>query len=710
MEEWEIILLNEYLDKHFPAQAIDKLLKEGTPLSGPKGLRKQLAELDMEYFARAYFPERLFRDMPEFHSQGYRDLQQIADNPGGNKRAEAAPRGYSKSTRTTLIFPLYCTLYRKKKYIFIISDTANQSSEFLQDIQHELESNERILQDFGDLAGQPWNTNECITKTGIKLECAGSGQKIRGRRHGAYRPDLVVLDDLENDENTATPEQRAKLKNWFTKVVLKIGDSYTDFVYVGTIIHYDSLFSWALTNPIWQPVVYRAVISFATSCDLWDEWESILTDMSKPKRQADALAFFNANKQDMLSGTEVLWPEKQNYYDLMLVRVTEGEASFNSELQNEPINPEDRLFSCKFYDTLPPREEMRVVAAVDPSMGKTAQSDFTAIIVVGKHLKTGYLYIIDAVLKRMHPDKIIETLFDLHNFWRLDETCVETVQFQQFFKDEIAKRSARAGIYLNLREVKSIKNKELRIQSIQPTINNGYVKFSKSQRLLVEQLENWPKAAHDDGPDALEMVISALLGSCSMLIYGAWSDKENTFNDETMPAGLKYTASRSIAVDYGTTNPMVFLDLWDDGETIWQVNEYHYDSHEIGIQKTDAQYADDLEQFIGDADGDEIPDEIILDAEVAASFKSELRQRGFRVKDANTDLDSGIRITATMINRRLYRVHERCKNTINEILFYRWDEKSRESGKEEPIGINDDTVTAIRFFMKTRIKPWRLTA
>jgi len=508
LQPWEAELLHQYLQRHFTQEQIDTLLDQ--PLTGPRGLRRQLGELDMEYFARAYFPHFITREMPEFHRQGYRELQQIADNPGGHKRAEAAPRGYAKSTRTSLIFPMYCALYKRKHYIFLLSDTASQASGFLETIQEEFEANERIREDFGDLVGDPWNSGECVLKTGVKFECAGSGQKIRGRRHGPWRPDLVILDDLENDENTATPEQRAKLRNWFTKVVLKLGDTYTDFVYVGTVIHYDSLFSWVLNNPIWKTVIYRAVISFADRQDLWDEWTTIITDLANENRLDDARAFFDAHKEEMLAGTEVLWEEKQDYYALMVVKVTEGEASFNSELQNEPINPEDRLFNCQYYEEVPPREELYVVGAVDPSMGKSAQSDFTAIITLGWHRKTGYMYNLDPIIKRMHPDKIIETIFEQHQKWQYDRFGVETVQFQQFFKDEVAKRSAQAGLYLNLVEIKSTKNKELRIQSLQPDINNGYIKFHRSHRILIEQLENWPKAAKDDGPDALEMARSLI--------------------------------------------------------------------------------------------------------------------------------------------------------------------------------------------------------
>jgi PBSX family phage terminase large subunit len=186
-------------------------------------------------------------------------------------------------------------------------------------------------------------------------------------------------------------------------------------------------------------------------------------------------------------------------------------------------------------------------------------------------------------------------------------------------------------------------------------------------------------------------------------IYDMWSDEENLFNDETMPPGLKHIARRSISIDYGTTNPMVFLDLWDDGKTAWQVNEYYYDSKEKGAQKTDSQYADDLEAFIGN----DIPDEIILDPS-AASFKAELRQRGYRVKDADNEVRDGIRIMSTMVGLRLYRVHERCTNTRQEISSYVWDEKARERGVEQPLKAQDHALDAARYFCKTKIRPWRL--
>ena len=84
-----------------------------------------------------------------------------------------------------------------------------------------------------------------------------------------------MLDDVENDENVNTTEQRRKLESWFKKAVSKAGDTYTDIMYIGTVLHYDSLHSNVLKNPEYESKTYKAVISFAERDDLWDKWTEI---------------------------------------------------------------------------------------------------------------------------------------------------------------------------------------------------------------------------------------------------------------------------------------------------------------------------------------------------------------------------------------------------------------------------------------------------
>ncbi|MCM3141671.1 PBSX family phage terminase large subunit [Brevibacillus sp. MER 51] len=190
------------------------------------------------------------------------------------------------------------------------------------------------------------------------------------------------------------------------------------------------------------------------------------------------------------------------------------------------------------------------------------------------------------------------------------------------------------------------------------------------------------------------------------IIYDMWDDDENTFDDEDLPPGFKMLAQRYISMDYGTSNPMVFLDIWDDGDTCWILNEYYYDGRAKG-QKDDSQYADDFEQFVGT---EHMPIYSVLDPS-AASFKIALRNRGYRVKDADNDVEDGIRNVATMIAKRKLRVHRRnCPNFLIERASYIWDEKAAKNGKEKPIKQKDHCMDAGRYFVKTIIKPRRLSA
>jgi predicted phage terminase large subunit-like protein len=505
MERWEAELLEKYLLKHFTPEQVESLLEK--PLTGPSGLRRQLGELDAEYFARAYFPDFMKLDVPAFHTQDYDKQQDLFENSGGRKFAEAAPRGHAKSVRWTTVFSVRNIVYQRKHYLFLISDTGGQASDFLLDIAYTLENNPRIIQDFGALQDSPWNSAEIVTTTRIKVECAGSGMKILGRRWGAWRPDLIVCDDLENEENVSTPEQRKKMRDWFTKVVMFLGDNYTDYVYVGTIKHSESLLCWVLNNPTWETRVYKAVIEFAEREDLWGEWEGHVTNLAleKEERLVKAQEFYKTNEQEMLQGTKVLWPAKWSYYDLMLTRLTEGTAAFNSELQNQPVNPAEQLFDIHYYDQSP-LSFKSIIGFCDPSMGRTKKSDLCAIVILAMD-EFGWKYVLEADLRRLHPDAIIEAIIQKQQRYNCHNFGIETIAFQEFVASELRKRSAKAGVYVPITEVKPNTQKEARITGLQPEINNGYIKLHRSQFQLIQQLEDFRPLAigknKDDGPDAL---------------------------------------------------------------------------------------------------------------------------------------------------------------------------------------------------------------
>ena len=192
------------------------------------------------------------------------------------------------------------------------------------------------------------------------------------------------------------------------------------------------------------------------------------------------------------------------------------------------------------------------------------------------------------------------------------------------------------------------------------------------------------------------------------LIYSMFTD-DLIFNDSDLPPKLSRQAHRYICIDYGTINPCVFLDVWDDGKTVWVINEYHYDSSETGIEKqekTDAQYLDDLKVFIGK----DYPMQIIIDPS-AASFKACIRQAGYVTTDADNEVLDGIRKVSTMLQTKKLKIHKRCIKTIGEARSYAWDLKRKDmAGKEQPLKVNDHAMDALRYFVNTKIPEWRLTA
>lgn len=513
-----------------------KEYQEGAELTGPKGLRKRLGAFDLEYFGRAYLPHYFVRESPKFHGEldgiweegvmkgknAIRDAKEIS-RAQGCRRAILAPRGHAKSTTFTFKDTLHASAYGYKHYIIILSDSSEQAEGFLTDIKTEYEENAALREDFGDLQGKVWKAGVILLANGVKIEAIGSGKKIRGRRHKQWRPDLIICDDLENDENVNTPEQRKKLRNWFYKAVSKAGDTYTDIVYIGTLLHFDALLANVAKNPQYKTVKYRGVISFAKNEELWSAWEAIYTDLNNDNRQEDARAFFEANREEMLEGTEVLWEAKLSYYDLMVIRVSEGESSFNSEIQNDPIDPESCAFNEEWFSYYKDDEvdfsdsRFLFVGANDPSLGKNKKSDTSAIIALAKDTRTGYMYVVVASIEKRKPDVIIEDAIETSKRLRRDykkpftKFRVETVQFQHFFKDVMAQRSAEAGEYLPIEEVNNVQNKDLRIQSLQPFVKNGYIKFNEKHKTLLQQMKEYPMGKNDDGPDALEMAVRAAL-------------------------------------------------------------------------------------------------------------------------------------------------------------------------------------------------------
>lgn len=158
------------------------------------------------------------------------------------------------------------------------------------------------------------------------------------------------------------------------------------------------------------------------------------------------------------------------------------------------------------------------------------------------------------------------------------------------------------------------------------------------------------------------------------------------------------TSDTYISVDYGIQNATVFL-MWKKVSGIWTcTKEYYYSGRDKGKQKTDREFADDLEEF---ASG-EIIRRVIIDPS-ATSFIAEVKKRGFKVKKAKNDVLNGIRLVGNLLNRNEIAVTSSCTNLIKEFSSYVWDAKAADNGEDKPVKANDHALDALRYFCYTII-------
>lgn len=179
------------------------------------------------------------------------------------------------------------------------------------------------------------------------------------------------------------------------------------------------------------------------------------------------------------------------------------------------------------------------------------------------------------------------------------------------------------------------------------------------------------------------------------LIYDMFDTAKNVAATITDPP--RQYSEYYVSIDYGTQNPMAY-GLWGKTEGVWyKCKEYHYDGRKKGIQKTDAEYYTDLVAFTGDLS----IRAVVVDPS-AASFIALIRKEGkYIVKKAKNDVDEGIRNTATALLLGTIKICDCCKNTIEEISSYIWNDKSTDKGKEQPLKQNDHHMDETRYFVNT---------
>jgi predicted phage terminase large subunit-like protein len=467
-------------------------------------------------WGRRYLPDHFARPFSRMHRWLAEQLCAMSLTRG-LKLNVLAPRGGAKSTIGTLAFPLRAALEDREAYIWIVSDTRHQARAHLENIKAELLDNERLAVAYPDAVGRgpTWRSGSLVLRNGTAIEAFGTGQRLRGRRRREFRPTLIICDDLQNDGHMLSAVQRERSRTWFHGTLMKAGTSRTNILNLATALHREALAMELNRRAGWKSRVFRAITHWPDAMSLWQQWESLYTNVANSRCRETARNFYLANRQAMDAGAIVLWPEEEDLYTLMCMRAESGASAFEREKQNSPVNPDLCEWPAAYFDESiwfdqwPEHLQVRTLA-LDPSKGSDARrGDYSALVMLGVD-RHGML-LVEADLARRATPQMVADGVELYRRFRPDVFGVEVNQFQDLLQGEFAAEFRRQGLLAGrVWPLENRTNKQVRIRRLGPYLAARRMRFksnSPGTRLLLEQLEQFPVADHDDGPDALEMAV-----------------------------------------------------------------------------------------------------------------------------------------------------------------------------------------------------------
>jgi len=476
-----------------------------------------------------YLPDHFTRSASIMHRWLGGQLDRMGRRRGF-KLNVLGPRGAAKSTIAALAYPLRAAVGRQESYIWIVSDTKHQACAHLDNIKAELLGNPRLAADYPRATGKGpvWRAGSIVLPNGVAIEAFGTGQRIRGRRRGARRPTLIICDDLQNDGHIQSALQRDHSRSWFHGTLLKAGTSRTNVVNLATALHREALAVQLHQTPGWKSRIFKALLHWPENTDLWQQWETIYTNVENPQHEQAARAYYEQHRREMDAGAVALWPEEEDLYTLMCMRAQSGRTAFEREKQNSPINPElcewpESYFDGSiWFDTWPGNLRVKTLA-LDPSKGSDARrGDYSAFVKLGLD-RRGILYL-EADMARRPTPQIVSDGVELCRLFRPDAFGIEANQFQDLLAGQFETEFQRQGMLgAQPSTLDNRVNKLVRIRRLGPYLSGRRLRFksdSPSTRLLVEQLKEFPVGDHDDGPDAAEMAIRLAAG----LLAGAAAD------------------------------------------------------------------------------------------------------------------------------------------------------------------------------------------
>ena len=440
------------------------------------------AFLDVGFFVENFLPQYVTAKVPDFHREMYTLLR------GSKRLLIAAPRGFAKSMICSVFYVIWSICFKQKKKILIISASEDKSVEFLRTIKFELENNKVLQAFFGNLVGKgKWTEGNIITTTGIEVKARGAEGQIRG-----YRPDLIILDDIETEDSVATPDRRNKLETWIFKACFNSLTPGGQFVWVGTVI-----------------------TSFALICEHMERnngWD---------KRK------YQAYKDGIEDEAHCLWPELWNHKRLQQQKREIGSSYFASEFMNDPLSDDAapiKRHSIRLWENVGDiPSNCTYVIAVDPAYSEDAKADEKVAVLVGSDSKN-IRYLKHVVNTRASLNDFMNLVINLYeaNKGVVTAVGVPNSGVEKGFYNSFVNECMSRNVTIPIVELKNVfvsgsgvtsRNKKSRVvAALQPLFEQGRYFIGKHMGQVIDQLLSIGSSRHDDIVDALTYAEQLLVG------------------------------------------------------------------------------------------------------------------------------------------------------------------------------------------------------
>ena len=437
-------------------------------------LLAELCNKSAEVCAKTLFPERFTLPFSSLH----REIFRILDDDSIKLAAIAAPRGFGKTSIVNIAYPAQQILFRKRRFIVQTSNTATQAVLQSENLKRELLTNREILDIFGPMKSDTFSKEMWVTQTGTMILPRGAGQQVRGLLHDKDRPDLIILDDVEDSETVLNVDQRKKLKEWFfADVMNSVAKAKKDWriIVIGTILHEDSLLANLLEDPNFESIQLSI-------CDdnYRSNWPDFVTDAGV-KQLADSYAV-----QGLL---DVFYREYRN------IPVAREDACFTQDMMHKYSPDINKDYNSK---------DTEYLIIVDPAKTVKMQSDFSAVVGIGFNPLIPKVYVHDVVAERMYPDEVYNTAFEMADRLGARAIGLEVTSLNEFITYPFQAHMQKRGKFYEMVELKARGEKLSRIRALAPFYRLGLFWHNDVVAHLIEaQLLNFPRSKRLDIMDAI---------------------------------------------------------------------------------------------------------------------------------------------------------------------------------------------------------------